>query len=328
MSATAQSICYDNTRISAYKVCPRSYFIRHTLGWTRSSGGKAMPLIFGSAWHDSMDVVWKLAKKFNQSDLRELAFLGFQQTWEAEGLPTTPDLAQLDAWGARTPMVAKEMLNGYISARWNMLQSASVFAVETPFAVPLPGLPDHWYIGRLDKGVEYNSQRLILEHKTTTAYSIALKFLPDFTESWAVSSQVKGYQFGGTLYYGQLGGVWVDAALVHKKVHDGFKLIPVNHGASIMTEWVQSTVGWARQITEETIEYNACGNLLSKALFKKNEESCFGKYGTCPFLDICRTTPDPSQLDGPPPGYVEERWEPFSILGLDKLVKGERNDSN
>lgn len=321
-TATTKSTCYDNTRISTYKVCPRSYLLRHVLGWTKGTG-KSMALSFGSSWHDAQDIVWGHAKKFGQEDLRELAFLAFTQTWEAEGLEVYPSLEKLDFYGARTPQIAREMLDGYIKVRWPILQEAEVFAVETPFAVPLPGLDDHWYIGRLDKGINFKRQRLVVEHKTTTAYSIALKFLPDFTEQWAVSAQVKGYQFGATLYYGELDGVWVDAALVHKKVHDGFKFIPVNHGTAIMTEWVQSTVGWAHQITEETKEFERCGE-LKPGMFKKNEESCYGKYGPCQFIDICRSIADPSKLDEPPAGFSVDRWEPFSVLGLDKIVQGDK----
>lgn len=283
-----------------------------------------MPLIFGSSWHDAQDIVWGHAKKFTQGDLTQLASMAFDKTWQEEGLNPNPSLEEAQFWGARTPQVAKEMLHNYIATRWKMLQECEVFAIETPFAVPLPGLDGHWYIGRLDKGVEYNGQRLIVEHKTTTAYSIEKNFLTDFTEMWYMSAQVKGYQFGGTLFYGHIDAVWVDAALVHKKVHDGFKFIPVSHNFTLMQEWVLGTVGWVKQISAEEDAFKSCGK-LTPGMFKKNEESCYGKYGPCSFLDICRSVSDPTELDGPPPGYVKEVWEPFSILGLDKLVQESQN---
>ena len=60
-------------------------------------------------------------------------------------------------------------------------------------------------------------------------------------------------------------------------------------------------------------------------MIPKTAESCFGKYGACPFLDICRSIPDPSQLEEVPGGYIKEFWEPFDVLGLDKIVKENTN---
>lgn len=318
---TNPTTCFDNTRVSAYKVCPRSYFIRHVLHW--SGQGTVLALVFGQAWHDAQDIVWGQAQNKtlvkNPANLAELAYESFTMTWENHGLKVDMSYDDMERIAPRTPAVAREMLYEYAQARWRMLQASEVFAIERPFAVPLPGVDGVWYIGRLDKGVVYNGQRLILEHKTTTAYAVNGNFRPDYVECWDVSSQVKGYQFGGSLHFGEIDSVWVDAALVHKKVHDAFKFIPIKHGYPILQEWVVSTVGWVSDIIRETAEYEKLG-YLKPGMFKKNEESCYGKYGTCPFINICRTVPDPSQLLEPP-GFDVVKWEPFSVLGLDRLVK-------
>jgi hypothetical protein len=267
-----------------------------------------------------MDVVWTNAKKLTASDLTQMALLKFLETWEAWGLNPNPDLATMDRIAPRTPGTAGEMFYHYIDKRSKMLQEATLLAAEQPFAVPMPGLPDVWYIGRLDKSIEYNGQTIILEHKTTTAYATATNFRTDYVDSWYSSPQVKGYQFGGNLYYEGLDGVWVDAALVHKKIHDAFKFIPVAHKFNLLEEWIGDTRNWISRILAEEDAYNSCGELTLGA-FPKNEDNCYGKFGECPFLNICRTTTDPSKLEGPPPGYVMEVWEPFSVLGLDKLVE-------
>lgn len=310
--------CYDNTRISAYKVCARSYFLRHLMHWRPQGTGIA--LIFGLSWHDAQDIVWGYAQKFNQPDLAQIAYAGFLKTWEENNMPASIPLEMEAKYAPRTPSVAYEMLYEYTSKRWKMLQESKIVAIEQPFAVPMPGLPGHWYIGRLDKCIEFNSQRLIIEHKTTTAYATIGNFRTDYVDSWFMSAQVKGYQFGGNLFYGNVHAVWVDAALVHKKIHDAFKLIPVAHNFPLLEEWITGTREWIRQISAEEDAFREKGE-LTPGMFKKNEESCFGKYGPCPFIDICRTVPDPSKLEGVPPGFIEEPWEPFSILGLDKLVE-------
>lgn len=329
MTFTAKSVYYDNTRLSDYKSCPRQYFIRHILGWSVDYGKVAPALVFGGAWHEGMDVVWKYARRpeigGDQSLLTQLASDQFNKYWEAQGYPTNIDQVEADNLGARTPMVAKEMYWHYIDQRWPMLQRAEVLAIEQPFAVPLPGLPDHWYVGRLDKVVQDQNQRLVLEHKTTTLYRVNGNFDPQYIESWFSSSQVKGYQFGAGLYFEGIDGVWVDCALVHKKVHDGFKFVPVAHHISLLEEWITTTITWAKEVTDATNRYNAGESVQS--CFKKNEDSCFGKYGSCQFLDICRTCADPTSLDGPPLGFKVQKWEPFDILKLDKLVQQENSDA-
>lgn len=321
---TPKATYYDNTRLSDYKACPRQYFIRHVLGWTVDYGRTAPALVFGSAWHEGMDTVWKYAKKVDQPTLTALAHDEFMKCWTGYGYPESLDAVEAENLGARTPMVAKEMLWHYTEQRWSMLQNMKLLACEQPFAVPLPGLPDHWYVGRLDKVFEYNGQRLVGEHKTTSLYRINGGFAPEWTESWYASSQVKGYQFGGGLYFDGVDGVWVDGALVHKKVHDAFKFIPIAHHQSLLEEWITTTITWASEVTENTRRWNA--GVSVEIAFKKNEDSCYGKYGTCQFLDICRTCADPTSLAGPPLGFKEEKWEPFNVLKLDKLLQQENSD--
>lgn len=319
MTFTTQSICYDNTRLSDYKTCPRKYMIRHVLGWVTESDRD--PLVFGLSWHEAMDVVYKHYKNFDSRELVELASMAFNKQWEESGYPLAMDFGGWERYGARTPGTAKEMLWGYVHdpARQHLLNNATILAIEQPFAVPIPNLADHWYVGRLDKAVQYNSQTLALEHKITTAYATQGNFRSDYIDSWNASSQVKGYQFGGGLYYPSLSGVWVDAALVHKKVHDAFRFIPVSHNITLLTEWLENTTQWVETVTESVSNLKA--GLPVARCFPKNEDSCFGKYGSCEYLDICRTCANPAALDGPPPGFVEDRWEPFDLLGLDKLVQ-------
>lgn len=282
--------------------------------------GTGIALIFGLSWHDAQDVVWGYAKKFTQAETAAIAFEAFKKTWAENDLPVDIPLEKLGYYEPRTPGIAAEMLYAYTEQRWKMLQECEVVAIEQPFAVPIPGLPDHWYIGRLDKVVDYNAQRLVLEHKSTTAYATVGNFRSDYVDSWYMSAQVKGYQFGAGLFYGDINAVWVDAALVHKKVHNAFKYIPVSHNFTLLEEWLTGTRAWVETISAEEENFKAAGKLLP-GMFKRNDESCFGKFGPCPFIDICRSIPDPSQLDAPPPGFVEEKWEPFDVLGFNKLLE-------
>ena len=316
---TRESHFYDNSMLSAYKECPRRYFLRHELGWR--SEGTALPLAFGLAWHSGMDVVWEYARSTEHKELARAALAKFLDTWEEQGLPADLDVELQDRYAPRTPSTANEMFEHYIEARWPVLREMQLIASEQPFAVPLPG-SSVWYVGRLDKVIGYNGQKLVIEHKSTTAYKKDGGFTTDYVEGWFSDSQVKGYQFGGSLFFDGLDAVWVDAALVHRAVHDAFRFIPVAHGKVLLEEWLNDTLEWVRRVELDTKNYKLTGRLEAGA-FPKNESSCFAKFGRCQFLDICRTVADPTVFSEPPPGYTEDRWAPFELLNLQKLIEKE-----
>lgn len=310
MQAKDNQSYYDNTMLSGYKNCPRFYQLRHVLGWR--SKGTAIPLVFGLSWHDGQDIVWKHARELDQKTLELAAHAKFCETWAANGLNPDPGIEDLEWMGQRHPGTAHDMFHCYIKARWKMLQEAELLACEQPFAVPLAGTTNTWYIGRLDKVIEYTGIKIVVEHKTTTSYKKDGGFQNDFVESWFSDSQVKGYQYGGGLYYPGLTNVWIDAALVHKTVHDAFRFVPVAHQFDLLKEFLADTANWIAKIEK---------NLLD-GYFPKNENHCFGKYGKCSFLNICRTTSDSElrKLSEPPEGYMVERWAPFELLGIDKIL--------
>ena len=311
--------------IADYKSCPRKYFIRHVLGWTIDAGTKAPPLVFGSAWHAGMDAMWGLGQTEPHEILVSAAMHNFKTQWEEDGYIFDMSLEEQASLGARTPGVAHEMYYNYAITRERMLKEATVLSIEEPVAIPFPNLDDMWYVGKLDKVVEYNGVH-VLEHKSTTAYSVGNNFRPDYVESWNSASQVKGYQLIGAAYHPDLQDVWVDASLVHKKIHDAFKFIPVNHSWPLLQEWLRDTQRWLENMVSEEQEYKEEQN-LEKGTFRRNEDSCFGKYSKCPFLEICGTCSDPSQLKEPPPGFKKEYWEPFETLKLDKLVNNDDKEN-
>src|SRR3990167_8741093 len=194
--------CYfDNTKLSDYKACPRYYYLRNVKGWRPS--GTAMPLIFGLCWHEAMDVIWIGYDKVrngavSKDDLIEAAMFAFEQCWIESGMKPFPDLdmQDLEMLGARTPMVAKEMLINYIEKREGVLNDMELIAAERPFAVPLyPERDDIWYIGRRDKDIRLNGDIIVVEHKTTSEYKIDGGFKSQYLESFYPNSQVEGYLY-------------------------------------------------------------------------------------------------------------------------------------
>lgn len=310
---------FDNSRLSAYKTCPRLYYYKHVLGWTRSTTSTHLALVFGKCWHSALEYVWQNGKM--PSDLLlEGSVDSFNTEWANNELPLDLSLEMQEQFSPRTPGIAHEMLYHYIHERGPMLIASTLIGNEQPFAVPMPFANNVWYVGRMDKVIETNSgSRLVLEHKTTAAYSIKHNFQPSYVESWNISPQIKGYEFAASLYFGKIDGVWVDAALVHKKIHDQFKFIPVMHTQLLVKEWLENTAIWCKEIIAEEQKLEGKETIEGTNAFPKNEESCYGKYGECPFLDICRfvAVPDPNNI---PDGFEKNMWEPFNEQELTDLI--------
>lgn len=314
--------------ISDYKKCPRYFYLRHNRGWARNT--VAMPLIFGSSWHEAMDAVWAhyqafVSGKITREELIFLAMTRFEAKWTEEGLPAMKDitLENIENFGARIPTTAMEMLGHYIDAKRHILERAEILAIEQPFAIPLYGdRDDRWYIGRLDKVIRFNGDQIVIEHKTTSEYAIDGGFKRQYINSFSPNSQVEGYMFAANIYYPNTRYVWIDAALVHKKVHDAFKFIPLSHTPIVIESWLVEVRNWSERIAADEAslvdESDTNSNVPMRA-FPRNTGECIGKYGECQFRNICHLVTNPHAIAEPPEGYKMERWEPFETLGLQNL---------
>lgn len=328
---------YDNTRIEESIRCMRRYYYRHVRDWSPIS--TALPLIFGSAWHKAMDIVWvALDKKpsMNTETLVNMAMVeGFCKEWDShDHLPKMKDFLDLSLetqkeYLPRTPGVALEMLYYYIEARRSFIADHKVLAAEQGFAVPLdPRNNDVYYCGLLDKVVEEKRSGRIwgIEHKTTTDYAKNGFFKRSYLESFSPNSQIDGQLFAGNLLFpGKYKGVYVDAALVHRYVHEGFRLIPVEKSSARTASWFWHTRRRIEAIDRERAalkEYDPRSNSAEEWMpaYPQVTTSCT-HYGGCPYLDLCKMSDNPARdwpLD-PPPGYKEEHWSPFNELALAKL---------
>lgn len=312
---------YDNTMLSDYKKCPRMYYLRHERGWRPT--GTAMALIFGLCWHEAMDIIWRHYHKFDKKELVTLAMAAFEAKWIEEGCKPFADLdlQDLEMLGARTPNTAEEMLYGYIEKRVLFLENAELVAAERPFAVPL--YPDNkylWYIGRMDKNIIFQGDKIVLEHKTTTEYKVDGGFKTQYVEGWFPNSQCEGYLYASNLEYPGTRYLWVDAALVHKKVHDAFKFIPISSAFANMDNWLWEVRDWISRVQSE--QERLAGQPRDRSVmgaFPRNTEQCSGKYGLCAYLNICRSYPNPALLVEPPAGYMVDHWHPFEILKLSEI---------
>jgi len=332
---------YDNTRLAAAKTCLRLFYFRHRRHWRRE--GTAIPLVFGSAWHEAMDQVWLHLNAGKPDDeVAQLALIAFDKKWTENGFPGFADWTLDDTarYSPRTPGIAAEMILQYIKHRGDFIRNVEILAIEAPFAVPLttdtsPSAP--LAIGRTDKVIGLSRPLLGLragvwgiEHKTTAWYKKDGGFRSEWTESFSPNSQVDGYNHQLNMNYENARGILVDGALVHKTVHDKFKFIPCDRLLEQLDAWLNETLYYIQQIEENdtNLKTEVESNLFLKEgekskflrAFPKNTESCAGKYmQVCAYRDICRFNPNPELLVEPPLGYIEEKWSPFDVLQLEKI---------
>lgn len=317
---------YDNTRISSHKKCSRDFLYRHILDWV--SARKKLPLIFGSSWHAAMDVIWAgyRTPEAQRNGLVDEAYAAFLAEWQKNGMPHPDDISpdELDDIAPRTPQIANEMLYNYLDARQHLFSDPSfkLLEIEKPFAVPLdPDDDSLFYVGRLDKIVEYRKQVIIIEHKSSTAYRKGGPFRAEFLDSFSPNSQVDGYLYALRMLYGERASAcWVDAALVHRTVHDGFKFIPIDRQFAQLDAWLWETHVYIDQIegNKAVLKERAALDTPYLAAFPKNTGSC-GNFGGCEYLDICKMIANPAVLEEPPLGYKREHWSPFSEVKLEEL---------
>lgn len=313
---------YDNTRISAYRRCPRFYFYRHVKHWEVDA--KRIPLIFGECWHRAMDMVWReLIEGLDLQTVVEDAYAEFVDAWVQQGMPHPREIDyELEKeLSPRTPGRAQEMLIAYAAKRQQSLQSGDfeLLACEKPFAVPLdPEVDNLFYIGKMDKVVKRRGKHGVIEHKTTTAYKKTdseNKIRTTFVDSFSPNSQVDGYLYAMHMMFpGDVFGVWVDASLVHK-TEESFMFIPVERQLAQLDAWL-----WETRSVIDQIEANkdALAGISASdkymSAFPKNTNSCFDFNSACPYLELCKAWPNPAGKPLPP-GFIEEEWDPLKHIG-------------
>lgn len=318
---------YDNTRLSDFKRCPRLFFFRHVLNWVPK--GTRLPLVFGGAWHAAMEVIWgAMAQRPDKEKLVKAGYAAFLEYWEREGLPGTMSYEQEKEFSPRTPGKAYEMIVAYVMDRYERFDHIEVLAIEQAFMVPLDPLdPTLFYVGKIDKIVRMGNKIRGIEHKTTTAYAKNGDFRSLFLESFSPNSQVDGYQYAlHMLYPGESGGVWVDAALVHKE-REAFTFIPVEKQMKYLDNWLWDTKTWIAAVEGELAKLDqASSQMPYMPAFPKNTNSCWDFNSACAYHDICKAWTNPLGRDVPEQ-YNVEKWDPLDqIDGLKELLHGVDNN--
>lgn len=309
---------WDSTCLGLFKTCPRLYQYTMIEGWSPKT--ESVHLRFGSEFHSALEHYdHTRCEGFNHDDsLHEAVRYALEHTWiypeddgttdGLEGWSALPNLGDkatryknrqtlieliidyLDHFGESDPAQTITLANGKP-------------AVELSFRIGLeygPN-PDQPYIlcGHLDRLVNFNSEILVMDRKTTTTALSDYYF-----RQYEPNNQMTLYTIAGQVLWGSpVRGVIIDACqILLEKPHNfarGFTFRTEDQ----ISEWLIDL-----RLILELAEYYATANY-----WPMNDTAC-DKFGGCKFREICSKSPsvretflksDFNQLP------LEERWNPM-----------------
>jgi hypothetical protein len=269
-----------------------------------------------------MDVIWS-------GGTTEEALSAWRESMQDSGFDVGASTAMhnINFDDLHTEKVAKNMLKNYVDRYSNFLRQIELIAIEQPFAVPLSPDPSDKtsYVGSIDKVYRKQNHIIFVDHKTTKAYKKDGPFRADYLESFSPDAQMEGYMYAGALtYQDNFRGMRIDNALVHKTVHNGFRMLPLEKSFELLDQWLIETQQYISNLIDEYNDLFKHWDHWKKnsvlPLFLRRTEEC-NHYAGCTYKNICKFNPNPLKLDvdDPPEGFEVSRWSPFDEIALNKL---------
>lgn len=277
-------IQFDNTRLSAFKDCPRKYYFLHHRCLRPKR--EAVPLSFGSALHAALGEYDKA--RFFGADHEAAVFAAAKAA--AGWSPPTMD-------AKRTPAKLLRTVVDYCD-RWRDPPPADIGgkpALELSFSFPLPitapNGEQYHYCGLIDRIGEINGALFAFERKHTTSHLSEMYF----ARYSPPNSQLLGYVYASRVVFKRpLAGVIVDVVQVAETFTD-FGRRQVVCTDEMLDEWLESTIYWIRQVEAST----------AHGIWPMNSESCT-KFGQCGFLPVCSQTPSVRE------NFLAVDYEPYT----------------
>lgn len=309
----------DNTTLERFQTCARSaefYCVN------RRQSRDSAALAFGGAIHEGLAVLYR--DGFNQiTKAVEVTLAKIKSTWQPEA----------DEW--RTPQLACETIIDYAEKYKHdtikpITYDGELF-VERAFSLYLgsihldrtlpqtafelgvtmsEGQDQPLYInklhilwsGRLDMAVtEGDDNVFVLDHKTTSI--MGDQFFADFQ----LSQQMLGYVWAmrKLLPERNVIGTIVNAIAQRKPTKTG-KSLEFKRQTFFQNLWMQEE--WERDVMAgiERFVHSLC-----VGFFPKSPKWCFGKYGKCPYHEVCTLPPDLRMSLLNSGEYVNVTWSPL-----------------
>lgn len=302
---------YDASALSLFRECPERYRQRYVLNLVRDYDDD-VALRGGKAFHAGLDAWfsddWANAKANNVAPAVsrvEAALDALRASWG----PLGPVLAPV---AEKRPLGLYEALLRCYAERWPREKDGFAVLrneewVQGRFYDPSSGEPaitidGFSYGGVLDRLIELDGKRYVMDTKTTSGYLNDAYFA-----KYVLSTQLRGYVALELVNGRPCEGVFVDAIHIDTR---GQKAKPEHcqrWGPHRYQPWQLSE--WARD-TEATIR--AIERLQSERgpneRWPQHDGACLSWNRLCAYYDRCSLA---REVGDTLPGYREERWEPW-----------------
>ena len=306
----------DSTKITEYMTCRRKFFLNHVLGWRKPSNH----LVFGKCVHAAMEILY--TKGYSMDAIKE-AMLKFYELYEQ----SYPDSSEWEEYAPKTPNRFSQMLISYMAHYQNEDKRYTIASMEGKKLVEIAGncmiSDNHSIAFRMDTVFQTREGRLFsLEHKTAQgAYMIR--------EQHEFSFQVFMYNFVLAMWFGieNVDGVVINN-LIFKKTKSGgpsernkgieahFEFIRLRYKKTEkdLNYWLTFANSICDEIEREFHFFAQVDKKENNVMmaFPCNMAACT-KFNGCEYKSICMYLFNPlrEEMYGPPPGFVQEFWNPL-----------------
>jgi hypothetical protein len=174
-------------------------------------------------------------------------------------------------------------------------------SVSGPDALYIHNLTIFWS-GRIDIAAHYGDQHVyVVDHKTSSIGG------PQFFADFMLSQQMVGYNWAlrQLLPSHHIVGTVVNAIIQRKPTRTG-RALDFERQTYFHTDW--HVAEWRTDVIHHV--ENFLHSLLS-GYFPKCTKWCFGKYGKCPYHDVCTLPPEQRAIMLATPSYTNVTWSPL-----------------
>lgn len=280
----------DKTRYEMLLTCERKFLWRHGRGFVEKS--ISPQLANGLAWHDAMDVFWRLVrwKGVSPLDAVDPAVATWAGRWAKESGSSSPRAETPTYNSARM----RKVIGTYAETFDSRFSNFELIDIETQFRLDLGFVEAR---GRWDKPLLYlpDGKIWIGEHKTTSSYDKAKGDIAiQWEQKWELDPGTKFYAMVGWKKFGpDFGGVLVDGALFASSPVT--LSVPIVHPESLLRSF------------EADLKLRI--ERLKRDEYAQQWSQCKAWGRSCEYLDLCNAGWEPE--DAPVPDGMEINvWNP------------------
>lgn len=161
-----------------------------------------------------------------------------------------------------------------------------------------------YYTGKIDLVVSWDNQTFLIDHKTTSMLG------PLFGEEQAMSAQHEGYAWALWKVTGDVpSGFCINAIRTRKPaktvaavVDDDFQRFKTYLSKERLEEWERNTIA----LVEEMLWHH------SRDYMPQRRKWCVGKYGRCPYYDVCSLPAHNRKMMLESDAFTENTWSPLN----------------